>query len=89
MQGRWVLRAPGQDEEQHGDAQVGRGHVDPHVQGERWQEGEQVGRLLDGLAVQYADACKKLKYLYIFLKKILRKTPHILRDYLKKIKEID
>lgn len=50
-------RSPGKHEKQDGYSQVRRGHVDPHVDGERVQEGEQTGLLLHGLAVQNADTC--------------------------------
>ena len=47
---------PGEDEEEDGDTEVGHGRVDPHVQGQRREEGEQVGRLLLRLLVEDADA---------------------------------
>ena len=47
---------PGQDEEEDGDAEVGRHPVDPDVQGEGREEGEEVGRLLHGLLEEDAHA---------------------------------
>lgn len=40
---------PGQDKEENRDAQIGSGHVDPDVQREWREEGEQLRRLLYGL----------------------------------------
>ena len=37
---------PGKDEEQEGDDEVGDDDVDPHVEGERVHEGEQLRPLL-------------------------------------------
>ena len=47
---------PGEDEEEDGDAQVGRGGVDPDVQRERRQEREQIWRFLLRLLVENADS---------------------------------
>ena len=46
---------PGEDEQEDGHPEVGRGGVDPHVQGQWGEEGEQVRRLLLGLLVEDAD----------------------------------
>ena len=47
---------PGQDEEEDGDAEVGRHPVDPDVEREWREEGEEVGRLLHGLLEEDAHA---------------------------------
>ena len=47
---------PGEDEEEDGDAQVGRGGVYPDVQRERRQEREQIWRFLLRLLVENADS---------------------------------
>lgn len=49
---------PSKDKEKNRDAEVRRGHVDPNIQRERWQEREQVRRLFDRFSVQYADPYK-------------------------------
>ena len=47
---------PGEDEEEDGDTEVGHGRVDPHVQGQRREEGKEIRRLLLRLLVEDADA---------------------------------
>ena len=47
---------PGEEEEEERHGEVGRDDVDPHVEGERGEEGEEVGVLLGGLLVQNGHA---------------------------------
>ena len=51
-----VRAEPGEDKEEDRYPEVGHGGVDPHVQGQRRQEGEQVWRFLLRLLVEDADA---------------------------------
>ena len=50
-----LLYIPGEYEEQDGDPEVGKDHVDPHVHRQRLHEGEELGRLLLRLLVEDAD----------------------------------
>jgi hypothetical protein len=52
------LLLPGQNEQRQGNADVSGAHVNPDLDGERWHEREQTGRLLLRLLVQNADACR-------------------------------
>ena len=51
-----LLYIPGEYEEQDGDPEVGKDHVDPHVHRQRRQEGEEVGRRGRLLLVQNSNA---------------------------------
>ena len=54
-QGR-AMTLPGQEEHEYRHSHVGQRYVDPHLQREGRQEGEQVRRLLHRLRVQQTDA---------------------------------
>ena len=54
----YTLYSPSQYKKKDGYSQVSGGHVDPHVQGQRGQKGEEVGRFLDGLLEQDPNSYK-------------------------------
>lgn len=52
------ITSPGKYEEQDWHAQVGSGHVDPYIDGERVEKCEETGLLFYELAVEDADTCE-------------------------------